>query len=218
MKLCTLALIASAVFGGIAQAQLVSLDFDAAVGSPALASQFNTGRYSFHNAVFLPKLDRFGDPIPGTEHWQIDVAADLSTPITIENPSLEEWGRGHAPSEPFALQAVFGPVLIQFDQAYRLSQFSVFLDHDAFGTDGVNIEFLSGTTIEHQIGLDQTVPGFRATLDFAENITGIVLPSGAFYDDLSFRMTAVPEPSTWAAGCALAVIAATVVIRRRRAV
>ena len=198
-----------------AHAQLVSLDFDDATGSPALASQFDTSRYSFHNAVYLPKVDEFGDPVAGTDHWQIDADADLATPLTIENPSLEEWGRGNAPSAPFALQAVFAPVLVDFDQAYRLTDFSVMLDADTFGMDGVTIDFVFGHTIVHQVTLDQTVPLFAGTLDYAAEVTGFVLPSGAFYDNLSFNMTPVPEPSTWAAAAALVGMAAVLRFRRR---
>jgi hypothetical protein len=212
------ALILAGITALSAHAQLVSLDFDSATGSPALASQFDTARFSFHNAVYAPDVDEFGDTIPGSEHWQIDAAADMFTPLTIENPSLEEWGRGNAPSEPFALQAVFAPVLVSFDHAYRLSAFNVVLDADTFGTDGVTIDFLSDKTITHRITLDQSIPLFEGSLELAENVTGFVLPSGAFYDNLSFTMTPVPEASTWAAGSALFAVAGLSLWRRRRSV
>jgi hypothetical protein len=138
------------------------------------------------------------------------------TPLTVENPSLEEWGRGNAPSGEFALQAVFAPVLVNFDHAYRLSAFNVVLDADTFGTDGVTIDFLSDKTITHRITLDQSMPLFEGALLLAEDITGFVLPSGAFYDNLSFTMTPVPEASTWAAGSALFAVAGFSLWRRRR--
>lgn len=217
-KLTLVAVLAFVSTLAAARAQLVALDFDSAAGSPALLGQFDTNRYSFHNATFLPDQDAWGDWVPGTEHWQIDSAADFTTPLTVEDPGAPEWDRGTAPSGSLALQAVFAPVLIHFDQAYRLSHFSVVLDRDVFGLPEATIDFVSGRSITRQLAVDQTEPLAIVSAGLLENVDGLVLPSGAFYDNLSFRMTPVPEASTYLAGLAVIGVVAVRFLRRGKPV
>lgn len=217
----TFSLLAAVLLAGataaVADPLTYSFNFDSATGSPALASQFDTGAVSFHNAMWAASKDADGIDIAGTEHWQIDTVSDASFPVTVENPL--DYDRGAAPSGDFALQALWQPVILSFDQTLDLTNFSVTLDNDTYGLSNVTIDFVSGATIVGQITIDQTTPGFTATLASISGVTGIVLASGAFYDNLSFTATAsaVPEPSTYAALIGAAGLGWGVWRRRRQA-
>jgi len=204
----------------LATAESVNLNFDSTVAAVD-ANTFAVGSaswISFHNAVFAPDLDSFGDPVSGSDHWQIDTASDTSFPVQVDSTSANGWGA--APSGSFALDARPQSILVKFDQTYDLSAFSVTLDNSTFGNLGTQtIDLLSGSSIIGQITIDQTVSGFVASLPSGlANVTGIVMASGAFYDNLviSGSASAIPEPSTWAAilgGLGLGFA----VIRRRKA-
>lgn len=209
------ALLLSVAAAGLARADTFNLDFDTATGATD-ASAFAPSIFSFHNATFAPDLDGFGDPVVGSDHWQIDTASDTSSPVQVDSTSANGWGA--APSGSFALDGRPQSILIQFDQTYNLDAFSVALDNSTFGNLGtVTIDFLSGSSIIGHINLDQTQnPGQMPGISGLTNVTGFVLPSGAFYDNLSVSVTAVPEPSTWALIFGAVGLGFAVVRRRRQ--
>ena len=181
-----------------ARAELTfSFDFDT-VPAGSNASVLDGSAVSFHNAVLALREDADGLEIPGTEHWTVDFAADAATPVTIDNPF--DWGFGAAPSGPNALNAVFGPVFIKFDQPYTLTNFNVALDNSTFGDLGSSsVWFVSATGTLDQLDFDATVPGaIVASSAEVAGVTGVVLQGGGFYDNLAFSVTAIPEPSTYA--------------------
>ena len=191
----------------------LAFNFDS-LPSGSLASLFSTSQVSFHNAKFTPTLDGFGDPIVGTDHWQIDTASDTAFPLLVQNPNL--FGRGNAPSPANALNGLDQEILVQFDHPYLLTSFSVTLDNDTFGLSTAQISFVTGTSTVLSVGADQTVAGFVVNQGpLATPISGIVLPGGAFYDNIAVAAT-VPEPSTWSALAGVAALGLAA-LRRRRA-
>ena len=174
---------------------------------------------SFYNAIYTPNLDAFGDPIAGTEKWRIDT--DPTTPaVTAENPSL--YARGAAPSPTNALQALFQPVIVTFAQPINLtgSGFSGVLDNDTFGSNGflagfsdIAVKFYdTNNTLLQSVPIDQTTPGFAFTNPTAlANVSYVVLPAGAFYDNLAIVGNSVPEPASFG----LLLLPAMVVLQRR---
>ena len=64
------------------------------------------------------------------------------------------------------------------------------------------------------IALDQTVSGFNISDDSSvfSNVSKVILPSGAFYDNVSFTAT-IPEPTS----AALACLGTLALFKRRRA-
>lgn len=191
-----------------------SFSFDS-VSSGSLASLFNTSLVTFHNAKFAPTLDGFGDPVPGTEHWQIDTASDTAFPLKVENPSL--YGRGSAPSPANALNGLDQEILVQFDRAYDLSSFGFTMENSSFGVPFAAVSFVSGASTVLTVGLDQTVSGFVFSQGAVSGVTGVVLPGGKFYDNVTVtgNAAAVPEPSTWAALVGVAALGAAALRRRR---
>jgi len=186
---------AFAVTAFTASAQIINATFTFdSVSSGTNANTFATPQISFHEAHYVPFTDSFGDPISGSDHWEVDTASDLLNPVTVENPS--NYGRGSAPSPTNALQALWQPVLVSFDRPYLLNAFSTVLDNDPYGFTE-KIAFITSTGISSELWIDQTTPGYVAGASNRGEITGIVLPSGAFYDDLSISLVAVPEPSTY---------------------
>ncbi len=185
----TTALLASA-----AHAQNYLLNFDAGLSGSLANAQAPSG-LSFQPGALLPNYDEFGDPIPGTDRWQIDITAPA---VMVVDPNI--YGRGNAPSIANALDGVFGPTLMLFSSPKDLSSFSLTLDNDTFGTPGLSIEFYaSGLTTDTLLGtllIDQLTPGFLANYGVLYGVDKIVLPGGALYDNVGF--TAVPEPATGA--------------------
>ena len=196
-----------------AAAQTVFLNFDS-VASGTAASTFNTSFYSFHNAMWAPSTDEFGDAIPGSEHWQVDAASDASYPLTVD--TITDWETSAPYTDGNALNGQAQAIIVLFDKAYNLSNFSVTLDTDPYGFNWT-VDFVSGSTITAQVAVDQSVPGYVATLGSVGNITGFVLPSSGYYDNLSFTATAVPEPSTWAAIAGAASLGLVLLHRRSQA-
>ena len=193
-----------------------SFNFDSQA-SGSLASLFNTSQVTFHNAKFAPSLDGFGDPITGTDHWQIDAASDTDFPLLVQNPSI--FGRGSAPSGINALNGLDQEILVQFDQAYDLSSFSVTLDNDTFGLSSAQINFINGSGILLSVGANQNIAGLVVSQGAVAGVTGVVLPALALYDNLSVvgTVAAVPEPSTWAAIAGVAALGLAIARRRQRA-
>ena len=212
MRLFSLGTAALLLSGVSATAQTFSFNFDS-VASGTFASSFNTPAFSFHNATYIASVDEFGDPIPGSEHWQIDTVSDTDFPVTVD--TITDWETSAAYTDGNALNAQWQSVIVLFDQAYNLTDFSVTLDSDTFGFTQT-IDFLSGESISDQVSIDQSVPGFIATLNSAGSITGFVLPSSGYYDNLTFTISAVPEPSTWPLLAGVASLAFVTTRRGRR--
>ncbi len=160
--------------------------------------------------------DEFGDllAIPGFR-------ADVGSAVAMD-PSLAGYGPAISGK---ALDGTSSPVMFTFASALNLSNFGVNLDNSTFGNIqqiggnpafGTNILFYDATdNLIGYIGLDQSIAGFTVTNDLGSysNVSKIILPSGAFYDNLSFNAQAVPEPGTTLLG-SLWVLA---LLRRRRA-
>lgn len=177
-----------------AHAQSYLLNFDAGLSGSLANAQAPSG-LSFQYGELLPNLDEFGDPIPGSERWQIDLSAP---DVTVVDPNF--YGRGNAPSPLNALDSVFSPTLMLFSGPRDLSSFSLTLDNDTFGTSGLSIEFyasgLTTDTLLASLQIDQLTPGFIASIGAISGVDKIVLPGGALYDNVGF--TVVPEPASGA--------------------
>jgi len=196
MKLKSILTLAAttALLTSAANAQSYLLNFDAGLSGSLANAQAPSG-LSFEYGALLPNLDEFGDPIPGTDRWQIDITAPA---VTVVDPNF--YGRGNAPSIANALDCVFSPTLMLFSTPQDLSSFSITLDNDTFGMPGLSIEFYaSGLTTDTLLGtllIDQLTPGFLANYSALYGVDKIVLPAGALYDNVGF--TVVPEPATGA--------------------
>lgn len=166
----------------------VRFDFDS-LASGSLANLGSRAGITFEPAVYQPLLDDNGITIPGSDRWRIDGTAD---PVTVDNPA--DFGRGAAPSPVNALNAVFQPVLIRFADPETVRWFSVGLDGDRFGDPATSIGFYdSAGALLGEIPLDQTLPNgsFAAAFDLT-GVKDVVLPGGAFYDNIT--ISSVPEP------------------------
>ena len=147
--------------------------------------------------------------------------ADITSPtVVVGDPNLSFYGPSISGN---ALSAVDGPVMFSFASALNLSSFGVTLDNSSLGNIlnrggnpafSTNILFYDAAdTLIGYIELDQTVSGLvvsdRRTF---ENVSKVVLPSGAFYDNISFMAQAVPEPTS----AALVCLSFLTLFRRRR--
>lgn len=175
-------------------------------------SQPDSFGVSFHYGVFSPDVDEFGDPIPGSERWRIDTEAP---DVIVDNP--ETYGRGPAPSGQLALEALFQPVIIAFQDPASIAHFSATLDNDTFGFNGflpgfedISLQFFreDGSLIQ-RFAIDQTTPGFVVEASGLSDVSFALLAGGAFYDNI---FIAIPAPG--AAG--LFGLAGVAAIRRRR--
>ena len=183
-----------------------------------LASVFSNADFSFHNGVFGPLKDGEGLNIPGSDQWQIDVASDTSFPLTVVETGAVSGGYGDAPSSPNALNGVDQTVLIVFNQFVDITNFSVTLDNSTFGNlSATSSDFVNGATVVVSNPADQTVSGLVVNVGSAFGVKTIALPAGAYYDNLSFDYTvsAIPEPSSFAALAGLAGLALAASRRRR---
>ncbi|MEO8630129.1 MAG: hypothetical protein ABI612_18840 [Betaproteobacteria bacterium] len=187
-------------------ARAAVLDFDA-VASGTLANAAAPAGISFVGAVFLPDVDAFGDDIPGTEKWRADPDAPA---VTVDDPN--DFSFANAPSPKNVLNARFGPVLLQFASPYTLASFSTILDRSSFGSlVSLDIEFLDvlGRVLK-TLATEQSVPGYVAALTAPiGGVSAILLPGGAFYDNIS-----VPEANSSAAAATLVTLAGWQVRRR----
>ena len=174
-----------------ANAVPILLDFDGvASGSTANSAAVGSG-LRFDLGAFLPELDAFGDPIPGSDAYRPDPSP--IDDVRVNDPSSR--GYGNAPSPVNALDALDQGVLITFDTPVDLAAFSVTLDLSTFGfPGGFDIVFQGedGGVLQ-LLPTAQSVPGFVAALSGPLlDVASIYLPSGAYYDDLSLS---VPEPA-----------------------
>ncbi|MDB6079698.1 MAG: uncharacterized protein JWO82_3445 [Akkermansiaceae bacterium] len=163
--------------------------------------------------AYWETLDDNGDPL-ATPGFRPDVTAT----VTAADPNV--FGYGPAISGK-AIDGTNGPLLFNFTVAQTISNFGITLDNSTFGNIpttggdpafGTNILFYDAA--DNLIGfipVDQTVSGFTVNdaSTFA-NVSKIVLPSGAYYDNMNF--TAVPEP----AALALAGLGTLLAFVRRR--
>jgi hypothetical protein len=174
-----------------ANAVPIFLNFDGvASGSTANSAAAGSG-LRFDLGAFLPELDAFGDPIPGSDAYRVDPTA--VDDVRVSNPNAR--GYGNAPSPVNALDALDQGVLITFDTPVDISAFAVALDLSAFGFPGnfdIVFQDQDGGVLQ-LLPTAQSVPGFVAALSGPLlDVASIYLPSGAYYDNLSLT---VPEPA-----------------------
>jgi hypothetical protein len=203
-----LALSAAALLGAAAtsQAQSFSLNFD---GPGDFADDFAPIFLTIGFGQFVPTLDSFGDPIPGSDHWEID---PLGGDVPVIDPSTV--GYGTAPSPGKALDARDGPVLLVFDTPLAFDSFSAALDNSTFGNlSGTDVQFFDvSNSLLFSAPVDQSTPGFVVNVGAIGAVKSVLLPPTAFYDDITFA--AVPEPSLAAL---LGLSVPFFAMRRRRA-
>jgi hypothetical protein len=193
---------------------VTTFDFDGATPATTIGSPLPTA-VTLQNA-YWETLDGNGDPlaVPGFR-------ATDPPDVAVGDPNT--FGYGPAISGN-ALDATNGPVMFTFASALNLSNFGVTLDNSTFGNIpitggdpafGTNILFYDAAdTLIGYIGVDQTVSGFTvADGSTYNNVSKVILPSGAFYDNVQFT-GAIPEPSSAVLG---ALGALGLVLRRRRA-
>jgi hypothetical protein len=92
------------------------------------------------------------------------------------------------------------------------------LDNSTLGTPfGTEVGFYDAADLLlYSLPINETISGLTVNETLAlSGVSKVVLPSGAFYDNLSFGATAVPEPSRF---MLLGLTAAGMTFRRRRAV
>lgn len=165
--------------------------------------------------------DEFGYPlvVPGFR-------ADVSSTVLLGDPFLAGYGSTISGN---ALDGTNGPVMFTFGRALNVSTFGVTLDNSTLGNIpqvggnpafGTNVLFYDA--VDNLIGfipLDETVSGFtvsNAPVSFL-NVSKVILPSGAFYDRLSFNAEAgfetIPEPTM----ALLSGLGTLALLKRRRA-
>jgi hypothetical protein len=204
-----LALSAAALLGAAATGHALFLDFE---GPGTTAQAFAPAGLTIGYGVYVPSLDGFGDPILGSEHWELDLSAP---PVPVGDPNAVGWGL--APGGVKALDARDGAVLLVFDTPSSFSGFSAALDNSTFGNlIATNVEFYDANgVLISSVPVDQTVPGVTANTGPLSGVKTILLAPTAFYDNLSFSgfsATPVPEPGSALVGFAcLGLIA----LRRR---
>ncbi len=159
----------------------------------------------FEPAYYAPDLDLDGWEIPGTDRWRIDYSAP---PVTVTDPEL--YGGGPAPSPSLALDAFLQPVLVLLPGPGDLADFSFILDGNTYG-DLLDVLFLDGQgQVLLGLPLDQTVPYLNFSSGPVSGVASVLLPAGAFYDNV-----VVPESGTSAALALLGGIAGHSLLRRR---
>ena len=158
------------------------------------ANSLSQAGVTFQPGVFRPDTSADGLDLPGTEKWRVDSTAPL---VTVDHPGL--YGRGFAPSGDNALNALFQPVIVLFPASTDLTGFSAKLDNDTFGDARLSVSFYDANDrLLSSLPLDQTVPGYTVSSGTISGVSKLVLPGGAFYDNVNVGISTVPEPSTWA--------------------
>ncbi len=209
MKILSSLLTALAIMAGTGHAASV-LNFNTGTANAVTGDPLPAGISLSVDYAYLETQDALGDPLP-IPSWVVDATAGA---VQVGNPSVAGYG---AAIDGSALNAVDSPVLLTFSGAVNLSSFAIQLDNSTLGNlFGTNIEFFdSADNILWSIPLDQSVSGFSVNDTLAlTNVSKIVLPTAAYYDNLSMGLTAVPEPSK---AMLLGLGALSVFMRRRRA-
>ena len=171
------------------------------VASGNSANSLSQAGITFQAGTLLPDTNAEGLDVPGTEKWRVDFS---SPAVTVDNPAL--YGRGVVAGGGNALNALFQPVMVLYPGTSGFTRFSATLDNDKFGDAGLAVGFYdSKDRLIASLPVDQTVPGYVIESGPLDGVSKVVLPAGAFYDNVS--VTSVPEPSTWAlAGVGLAAL------------
>lgn len=167
------------------------IQFDG-VASGASANSAALGGITFAYAQLMPAYDANGDEIPGSETWRVDANA---SDVLADDPTNR--GFTTAPSSPNALDAVDQPVLMLFAALQSFGNFlldAITFDNATFGgAPNASVLFLDANhAILGQLPLVQTGQGFTGTAGAYTDVQAILLPSGAFYDNLNL----VPAPAT----------------------
>jgi hypothetical protein len=122
-------------------------------------------------------------------------------------------------SSPNALNAKQVAMWVAFDPTRFLNgvnQFGVTLDNDPFGDAIADMQlFDKNGTLLKTVTFDERIPGLRITLNLA-GIQSVLLPGGAFYDNLSYSGQAVPEPGLLALFAAGSTSVVGLKLRRKR--
>jgi MYXO-CTERM domain-containing protein len=192
---------------------MTTFDFDGA--TPASTTGTPLPALVILQNAYWETDDEFGEalPVPGFRGY-----ADA---VVVGDPSAAGYGAAISGN---ALDGTNGPVMFTFSSALNLSSFGVTLDHSTFGnipSSGGNPAFATNIlfydaadALIGYIAVDQTVAGFAVSdASTYQNISKVILPSGAFYDNVSFSAQAVPEPTA----AALAGLGMLALLRRRRA-
>ncbi len=162
--------------------------------------------------AYIETVDANGDPLSAPSY-----RPDTTSPaITVGDPSARGYG---APIAGNALDAVDQSVLFSFSTPQDISAFGVTLDNSTLGTPfGTAIEFYNALdALLYSINVDQTSSGFTVNQSALAllGVSKVVLPAGAFYDNLNLTsVAAAPEPSRV---LLLGLGAGFAVFRRRRA-
>ncbi len=206
-----LALSAAALLGAAATGQATgpvpfTLNFD---GPGSFAEDYTPSFAIIGYGQFAPVLDINGDAIPGSEYWSIDPSGGS---VPVLDPSTV--GFGAAPSPSKALDARGGPVLLVFSSPYSFDGFSATLDNSSLGDlDPLStaIKFYDqNNNLLFSAPVDQSIPGLTVSVGAVGAVKTVLLPSTAFYDNV----TVVSEP-----GAAVSLVTGLGVLlglRRRR--
>lgn len=184
------------------QAALYTFDSEATVNNysgPLLGSSVQIG-FGVLEEIF----DGSGS-YTGRDRWVFDLAP--IDPIT-DNPA--SYGYGSAGS---SLNAYYQPILVSFGTEFNLTSFSIFMDDSPYGsTSYVDFYDINDDLITSVDAFGLT-PNYEVTGANINGVSKIVLPAGAFFDNMTLAGTAVPEPGsiTLVAATALGLIS-----RRRR--
>jgi len=209
MKILPSLLTALALMAGTSQAASV-LNFNTGTANAVTGDALPVGVVLSLNYAYLETQDAQGDPLP-VPSWVVDVAAGA---VQLGSPSAAGYG---ADIDGLALNAVDSPVLLTFNGAVNMSSFAIQLDNSSFGNVfGTDIQFFdSADTLLYSIPVNQSVSGFSVNETFSlTHVSKVVLPTAAYYDNLSMGLAAVPEPSK---AMLLGLGALSVFMRRRRA-
>lgn len=185
------------------QAAVFAFDSNATVNDytgPALGSTIQIGF-----AIPEDILDEF-DSDTGLDRWVFDL-----TPI--EPITADPFASGYGPTGS-SLNAFNQTVMVSFSPGFNLTSFSIFMDDSTFGSTS-SVEFYDSNDVQittlDALGL---VANYEVTGSNISGVSKIVLPAGAFFDNMSIAGSPVPEPS----GVMLLGFASLgFAIRRRRA-